>query len=800
MKTLFSLAAAVCTSVLSAADRTSFDFGWKFRPGQCPGAESFSFDDSSWRAVDLPHDFQIEAPWSEKASSGRGFKAPGEGWYRKAFVADSSWKGRRVTLDFEGLLVWGDVFLNGEKVGGTDFGYLGCEVDLTDKLRYGETNVVAVLATTGPDTASRWYTGAGPVRDVWLVIGQKRGFARHGVFVSTPVATARRAEIAVSAALRGFYGETNEVTVAAVVRDPDGREVGRAAGRLTECNLTHPDVKLSPLAIDAPRLWDLDSPVLYSAEVTVSLKGAPIESETVRFGIRELAFGPDFGFRLNGKKVFLAGMANHHDLGALGAAAFPAAVRRYVRTLKAWGYNAIRTSHNPYSVSLLEACDEIGLLVIDEWSDKWNNWTGDNMASRRPFADILFTAIPDWVRRDRNHPSVILWSLGNELQCWDWTNGFPTDDWGVTTYRMLDVLVKRYDPTRKTTVAQYPAARNVMRWDDPANINDPEPSPLLCATDVASQNYMPDRYAGFRRKRPELVLFQSEASTSGLLGPAVAMDHETTVGLAWWGAVEYWGESDRWPKKGWNYSFFAHDLEPYPQAWLITSWLKPGTPVAKIGVEVGDEVKEIWNDMTVGQKQVRATWNFRPGTKSVPRVFVYTNAGEAELFANGVSLGVRKAGRAKDASYGVAEWTNVPYGKGGRLEAVARTDGKEVARDALETTDAATGLEIAVEGEASLRADGGDLLFVRAYAVDGKGRRVPDASDTVKVTVSGAAALQALDDCDHYTDLLPSDNPKRLHHGRLLAILRAGRTPGDAKVVFDSKTLGRRELTVRVRP
>ena len=800
MKKILVPVFAALSALCAAADRrTSFDFDWRFRPGPCQGAERADFDDSSWRTLDLPHDFQFETPWDEKAPQLRGYKHNCEGWYRKSFRADPAWKGQRVRLDFEGMLCWGDVYLNGTKIGGSDFGFLGCAVDLTDHLRYDGDNHLAVWVTTGGTNSSRWYTGGGLFRDVWLEVVPVRGILRHGVAVTTPEVKDGRATVLVRAELEGFHGVTNAVTLSATVRDPSGRPVGMTQGRLADTNITRPEIALAPLSVADPQLWDLDHPRLYTACVSVFVDDRLVDEQTVRFGIRTLEFGPDFGFRLNGRKVFVQGVANHHDLGGLGAAAFRRGVRRTVQTLKDWGFNAIRTSHNPYSISLMEACDELGMLVVDEWSDKWNNFTGDNMASRLPFGQIAFTSIPDWIRRDRNHPSVILWSLGNELQCWDWTNGFAFDDWGVTTYRILDVLVKRYDASRKTTVAQYPAARNATVWNDPANWNDPEPSPMLLATEVASQNYFQDRYHVFRRKYPNLILFQSEAGTSGLLGPAVEMDRDTTVGFAYWGAVEYWGETDRWPKKGWNYSWFAHDLEPYPQAWLARSYLRPDEPIAKIGVEVGEEVKELWNDMTVGQRQIRSTWNFRPGTKSIDRVFVYSNAEEAELFVNGRSLGAKKLGRKADSGYNTAEWRNVPYGEGGVLKAIARTDGRQTATDEIATTGAAAKLEIVAENADDWSADGNDLLYVRLRALDSAGRRVPDAIDSVQIEISGAASLQALDDCDHSTGTLPLDNPKRLHHGRMLAILRAARIPGEVRFKASSPTLGEATAVFRTK-
>jgi len=793
-----ALAAGMARSEETLTTASNFNFGWRFRAGAVQGAEKTDFDDRAWTAVDLPHDFQINQPWTEDASKARGFKRTGEGWYRKTFATDPAWKGRRVTLDFEGIVAWGDVWVNGERAGEATTGYLGFEVDVTKFLRYDRPNTVTVWATTGTDDVSRWYTGGGIYRDVHLRVGPDRGFARHGVFVTTPEVSAERATVRVQVDFEGFRGDTNEVTVTAVVKDPDGNVCGRTAGRLTRSNLLHPEVVLPPVEIARPRLWSCETPALYAAEVTLSYLGQALDRRVQRFGIRTVEFSPDFGLKVNGRKTVFRGVANHHDLGALGAAAFRRGIVRYVRTLKAFGFNAIRTSHNPYSTAFLDVCDEEGVLVVDEFTDKWSYASGACMCSRVPFPQMWHVQLPEFIRRDRNHPCVILWSFGNELQCWPGSSGFQTDDWGVTTYRMMNVLAKRYDPTRLTTVALYPAAENAINWRDPENQGAARPSPLLCATEVASQNYMPEKYAHFRKLHPELILFQSEASTGGWLKPAVEMDEATTVGYAYWGAVEYWGESDRWPKKGWNYSWFSHALEPYPQAWLLKSYQRPETPVVKIGVEIGPEAKEMWNDMVVGQKQVLSLWNLPTGTV-VKAVYAYSNADEVELLSNGTSLGVRKPGRDRTRDRNVACWNGVPFGTGGTLEAVARTAGREVARDRIVTAGRPVALEVVCENADDWTADGMDLQYVNVYAKDAAGNRVPTATDEVSFEVAGAARLHATDDGDHYTATVFGLSKRKMSRGFAQAILRATRTPGQVTLKVISPTLGERKVMLATR-
>lgn len=782
------LLGGAATAASGAPTVTSdFDFGWEFKCGS-----------NGWSRVDLPHDFQINLPWEKSASQKRGFKPMGEGTYRKTFVADPKWKGSRVRLDFEGIMAYGDVYVNGVRAGGTPCGYFGFEVDISQLLDYGATNEVTVWTTTGSPNISRWYTGGGINRDVRLVVGPTKGFSRHGVFVTTPVVSEAMAEVSVQVGLEGFRDDTNTVEVVAVVRSPDGAAVGSSQGSVTKSRLDRPEVKLPPIRLDRPKLWCCESPSLYTAEVTLRHAGELLDRRVQRFGVRSIAFSRVFGFKLNGRKTTVRGVANHEDYGALGTAVFRSAVERSVRTLKDFGFNAIRTSHNPYSPVLLDVCDELGVLVVDEYTDKWSLADGTCMCSRDGFAETWYRTLPEFVCRDRNHPSVILWSLGNELQCWSWSSGFPTDDWGVTTYRMLNVLVKRYDPTRLTTVAQYPAAENAIHWRDAENRGDCRASPLLLATEVASQNYMVDKYDHYMKAHPDLILFQSEASTRDLLAPAVRMDAERTVGYAYWGAVEYWGESDGWPKKGWNYSWFSHALEPYPQAWLLKSYFRPQEPVVKLGVEVGPEVRAVWNDMTVGQKRILPLWNFPDGMR-VPHVYAYSNADEVELLANGVSLGIRKPGCGRDAARNVAEWSDVPYGTGGDLVAVARRGGREIAQDRIVTAGPARTLEVVCESEDDFMANGKDLLFVRIYANDGQGNRVSVARDELEISVSGAATLLAVDDGDHYTSRRFDDPVCTMSRGFALVILRATRQPGEVVLHVESRTLGSHTVNLKTR-
>lgn len=790
MKNFILLSFLVLQSVLVFAQeqpRVSqlFNFDWKFRAGDLKEAQLVTYDDDNWRVLDLPHDFQIEQTWDESAGGARGFKAMGTGWYRKHFKANPAWMGKRILLDFEGIMLVGDVWVNGRKVGSTDYGYLGFETDITDLLKYDEDNVVAVWASTGKKDGSRWYTGGGLFRDVHLVIKNPIAIARHGVFVSTPKITEQRAEVSVQVELEGIRNKSLDIEINARILAPDGKTVAGTRGKAPQkSKLQTVEVSLPIVTVDSPELWSCEAPNLYTAEVSLVQDGKVIDCMTETFGIRTLEFSPDFGFKLNGKKLFLKGISNHHDLGAVGVAAFDRAIERQFQLMKRFGYNHIRSSHNPYSESFLKLADKYGILVVDELIDKWSDnsyWGG-----RVPFTQLWYQMIPEWIKRDRNHPSVILWSLGNELQMREDLAGFPTGDWGVTTYRIFDVLVKRYDKTRKTTVAMFPARAGAIGKNEPEFNTKVYPPELATVTEVSSFNYRYLNYAQYLEKCPHMTVYQSEATTNELAAPFFGMDHDKMVGLAYWGAIEYWGESNGWPKKGWNFSFFNHCLEPYPQAYLIKSAFCE-EPLVHIGVmDNGKEAIE-WNDIMVGSLSLASHWNWATG--SMQNLYTYTNADEVELLVNGKSMGIRKNDRTDITRRNIIYWENIPYGKGGKIIAVARNNGKEVARHKLETTGKATALKMVVENPEDWKADGMDLQYVKVYAVDNKGRVVPDTKDEVTFKVSGAARLIAVDNGDHFTDELFTENTKKLHKGFIMAILRSDRSGGEVVITASFKGL-----------
>ncbi len=771
----------------------TFNFGWQFQMGDIEDAHSVNYDDSNWRKLDLPHDFQFEQPWDSTASRGRGYKAMEVGWYRKTFRADPAWQGKRVLLDFEGIVLHGEVWLNGKKIGGTAYGYLGFESDITEIINYDSDNVVAVRASTGESGDSRWYTGGGLFRDVHLVVKDSISIARHGIFITTPSISDQHAEVSVQVEVEGIKNKEYDLEIIARIFSPEGKHVAETKmSAPKKSKLTSVEVPLPMINISSPLLWSCETPNLYTAEVELVLNGKVIDKLTEKFGIRTLEFSKEFGFKLNGKKVFLKGVANHHDLGPVGAAAYETSIARMMDRLKEFGFNHIRTSHNPYSEAFMRIADEKGILVVDELYDKWGStvaWAGS-----APWIDIWYENVKEWIKRDRNHPSVIMWSLGNELQFQEERWGFPTGDWGVTTYRIMDVAAKRYDPTRKTTVAMYPArAKGIIKADPDFKIKENIiPPELATVTDVASFNYVWDDYQEYLKHAPDMIIYQSEATTNELAAPYFGMNRDKMVGLAYWGAIEYWGESQGWPRKGWNYSFFNHAMEPFPQAWLTKSIFKD-EPLVYIGVVDSEGEKKIWNDVLVGQKVISSHWNRQEGKKY--DLYTYTNADEVELLVNEKSMGVQQNStdiKKRNTIY----WKDVPYAPG-TIKAIARKEGKVVAEHELETTGKAVALKIETENS-DWKADGMDLQYVKVYAVDNKGRKVPTATGEVTFDVNGVARIIAVDNGNHSSNDLFTGNKKALHYGFAMAILRSGRQAGTVKIKVKAEGLKGIEKTLTV--
>ena len=783
---LTSLVLMVCMGMSAQRQISDFNFGWKFHLGEYPveQLQNAFTDDSDWRDIDVPHDFQIEQPWvapsadenannSDGASnfrsrlSARAFKEMGSGWYVKKYVPEMSLKNKRTIIDFEGIMYVGDVYLNGERIGGTDYGYLGFEIDLSNKLKYGEENIIAVRANTSNPLNSRWYTGGGLFRDVHIITTDPQlYFARHPLYITT----SENKYINIQAEVTN-YTRDSEMSLLVRIKDNENTVIYEKAenvafNRKSRSN----EIKLPAIQLPAPHLWSCEDPYLYTAEVLLTDKNGQVRDvASSRFGIRTIEFSPDFGLRVNGKKVLLKGNANHHTLGALGAAAYPRAIEKRLRLLKDFGFNHIRTSHNPYSTSFLDLCDELGILVVDELYD---NWLDQFAGGRKPWMQLWPYDLPEWIKRDRNHPSVIMWSLGNELQTYA---NLPFEDWGVTPYRMMKPVVQRYDPTRKITVAMHPRGRSLE--------TDSIPAPLVFETDIAAYNYRYMYFDGDGRKYPWMIFYQSEANTSNMGPNFFEMNQDKVIGLAYWGQIDYLGESQGWPAKGWAQGAFDLSLQPKPIAYLLRSMFSD-EPVVHIGVIDDDKSDVVWNDVQVGTARMSENWNRKPDTKAT--INVYTNCDKVVLKLNGKVV-AEKENTLNTKGRNKLRIDDIMY-QPGTLEAIGYKDGKPVASHKIMTAGKIQRLNLEADNNNWL-ADGKDLQHIRVTAVDKKGNKVWSANQQLTFEVVGDAKIVGVDNGDITSEELTVGNTRRLFNGSALVILRAGKNAGKVQLKVSSPDL-----------
>ena len=793
-------------------DTISINQGWQFHRGDVKNISELKTTQSGDEVVNLPHDFLIGQDWvapdaSERPDnsdagsnvrsrlSSRGFKEMGIGWYRYELTPKDEWKGKRIVLDFQGIMLVGDVYLNGKRIGGTDYGYLGFDIDLSKLLKWGQPNEIAVKADTQNPSNSRWFTGAGLYRDVNLIVTNKDlFFPRHPLFIRTEGNKEVKIKAEIINQQKVVKGQSAaKMPVGVRILDADGKVVAEQKNDIHfNAKWRDREYELPSISLENAKLWSPDSPYLYTAEVTLyDSEGNIADQIKEPFGVRTIEIVPQKGLLVNGKKVLLKGYANHHTLGALGAAAYPRAIEKRLKLMKEFGMNHIRTSHNPYSEDFLKLCDKYGILVVDELYDKWlTQYAG----GRVEWESLWQKDVPEWVKRDRNHPSVVMWSLGNELQQY---SNLPFNDWGVTAYKLQKELLHRYDDTRLTTVAMHPRYRNLE--------TDSIPADLAIETEVNSYNYRYMYFPGDSKRYPEKTFYQSEASVAAMGPNFYEMDLDKVIGLAYWGAIDYLGESMGWPIKGWNQGVFDLSLQPKPDAYFVKSMFTD-EPTVHIGVieKSGGNIQ--WNGINVSAGKLSENWNREAGEKV--SLHTYTKGDEVELFLNGKSLGVKKNSNDPKLRARI-KWDNIAYAPG-TLVAVAKKNGKVVARHQIETTGEAVALKLVPDME-TWHADGKDLMHVRIYAVDKKGRRVLNmkdakAFDKLTFQVKGDANIVAVDNGNIASDelhigkiQLEKSIQRNLFQGSALVILRAGDKPGKIELSVAGEKMKAKKLVLNMK-
>ncbi|HWH71270.1 MAG TPA: glycoside hydrolase family 2 TIM barrel-domain containing protein [Candidatus Sulfotelmatobacter sp.] len=766
----------------------NFNRDWKFARGSQPGAEAAGFDDGSWQAVRLPHDWAISGPYEPQGDAHTG-KLPwrGEGWYRKQFLLPTAEAGRRVYLDFDGVMALPTVYVNGQKAGGWDYGYMSFRVDATDLVRFGQTNLVAVHVDTRSHN-SRWYPGAGIYRKVQLVFASPVHVAHWGTFVSTPEVSDTAATVRVRTTIESHQETETHAELETILLDPKGKVVAqqRASAPVAGKASHEFDQRLQVLQ---PQRWDVTSPRLYRAVSRVLVEGQPVDTSETPFGIRTFEFTANDGFHLNGRRVQLYGVNLHHDHGPLGAAFFTRAMERQLQIMKEMGVNAIRTSHNPPAPELLDLCDRMGLVVWDEVFDKWDGTATRPKEVSMP--DHGQKQIGDFVRRDRNHPSVVVWSAGNEI--WDLEGGKFTDSPGLL--RQMVGFFKEGDTTRPVALAHC--------------VSDSPKSALDDALDVTGWNYA-RRYALSREKRPQLPIIYSEsasaystrghyelplpekkdayspsarissydlncASYSDLADTEFAlMERDRFVaGEFVWTGFDYLGEPVPFVAEGWSH-FTARKLSREEESRISSFGIVDLVGIPKdrfylYRAHWAPEKKTI---------HILPHWNWPDRVGQTIPVFVYTSGDTAELFLNGKSLGKRSKNPQADNvldRYRL-RWENVGY-QPGVLKAVAYQKGRKLGEAVMRTAGAPAKLRLTPD-RSKIGSDGDDLCYVLVEALDQQGNLCPLAMNEVTFGLTGPATIAGVGNGDHHFPAEFDTDQVSLFYGKAMLIVRANEGRG----------------------
>jgi beta-galactosidase len=787
---LFPLLPGCSSSSGGSNSRESFNKGWLFtRYGAMPdgstmtepaGLEKADLSDTSWRKLDLPHDWGIEGPFRDDLPGSTG-KLPwvGIGWYRKHFTVAPDDKGRHFFVDFDGAMSHAKVWLNGKYVGEWPYGYASFRLELTPYIQLGGENVLAVRLDNPPNS-SRWYPGGGIYRNVWLVKTPPVHVTYDGIFVTTPGVSRQNALVHVSTEIENQSDTSASVTAEVEIIDARSSDAV-APTRKGTVQIPAAGIGKAELdvTVDNPNLWDVSTPDLYRARVILRQNGKVIESHEVPFGIRAALFTPYNGLLLNGDRVQIKGVCDHHDLGPLGAAVNERALARQIELLKEMGCNAIRTSHNPPAPELLDLCDRMGMLVLDEAFDCWEQGKTPNDYSTL-FTEWHEKDIRAFVRRDRNHPSVIFWSAGNEVR--EQQNGILVGK--------LRAIFRSEDPTRPVTSA----------CDNPnAGFDGFQDS-----VDVFGYNYKPHLYARFRATNPSKPLFGSEtASCISSFGeyffPVIddkskgAQDFQVSsynLSAPPWATipdVEWRGEDSTSSVAGeFVWTGFDYLGEPTPYG-------EDPTPSRSSYFGIMDLCGFKKDRFFLYQMRWRPDlpmahllphWNWPERAGLVTPVQVYTSGDSAELFLNGRSLGAKSL---KPFEYRL-RWDDVKY-EPGELRVVAYKAGRPWAADTVRTTGPAVALTLSAD-RTTIKSNGSDLAYITIEAVDSRGDRVPVADNLVRFSITGPGAVAATANGDPTSHASFQAPECKAFHGQCLLIVRsAGSGKGSIRITAESASL-----------
>jgi hypothetical protein len=822
---LLSLIVVPLSAQVSFGSPEKINDQWKFSLNDSRDSQQPAFDDRQWQDIDIPHDWSVRGALNQRLFSGTGFLPGGVGWYRKTIHIPQERQGENVYLYFEGVYNRSEVFVNGQSLGVRPNGYISFMYDATPCIAYGKDNVIAVRVDHSRSADSRWYTGSGIYRNVWLVYANPVHIAQWGIF-AYPQINKGNGILHIETEIENETAQDARLVVRHELVSPEGKTVARMSNSLSVASRQKGVVK-SALNVSKPSLWDLDTPFLYQLKTTVVQNGKIMDETITATGFRTFTFDPDRGFALNGKTMKMKGVCIHHDAGVLGAAVPREVWKSRLLTLKEIGCNAIRTSHNPQAPDLYELCDELGLLVLNEafdewefakrkWLEGWNVGTPGFEGSYDFFEEWGERDLADMVRRDRNHLSVFAWSIGNEV---DYPNdpyshpvldgkgengftqpifgGFKKDApdamrLGAIAKRLVAV-VKKYDPTRPTTAGLAGVAMS----------NETE---YPAALDIAGYNYTESMYASDHHKYPARVIYGSENRHDLTAWKAVA-DNEYIFGQFLWTGIDFLGEAGRWPSRGSSAGLLNLAGFIKPRGYFRQS-LWADKPVAYIGTYPtpgrvdNSRITDPWalleaeNPINMREERVPSmeafsVWNYDEG-RSI-RVVCYTNAAKARLELNGKETGATKD---YDANTGIIFW-DIPF-QSGKLEVIGLDqNNKEVVRYAVHTSKRPDKIALLSADNEVSKNKGVAQIVIRIE--DENGIPVVTANDEITCRIIGPARLLGLEagnqqDMGDYTD-----NRQNVYRGRLLAYIQATGDEGEIRIQFSSPWLKPLETVIRAK-
>jgi beta-galactosidase len=768
----------VATGLAQSRITSSFDNDWLFCIGDEGGVEKPEYVDSGWRKLNVPHDWSIEGPFDAKnpTAGPGGFLPSGVGWYRKHFTVPAHQSGKRVFVEFDGVMANSEVWVNGVAVGGRPYGYVSFGVDLTPNIKFGRDNVIAVRADNSGQPASRWYTGAGIYRHVRLVVKDGIYLENGGTFVSTPSVGDKETTVKVSAEVNNRSGAGGNVRLEIKLLDAAGKTVAKgetAEKAVPTGNITTFEHELN---VKNAKRWNLETPYLYKAMVKIVSRGKTIDDDAVPFGIRHFEFVPATGFWLNGKNFKIKGACLHHDGSAFGAAVPLAVWEKRLNELGKLGVNAIRTAHNPVDPEFLDLTDRMGFIVMDELFDQWT-LAKNPFDYHKDFNEWSKIDIRDTVRRDRNHPSVVIYSAGNEIR------DTPQPELAKRVLRGLVDAFHENDTTRPVTQALFRP-----------NVSKDYDNGLADMLDVVGQNYREKEILAAYKQNPKRKILGTENTHD--LNQWVAMrDNPEYSGQFIWVGVDYLGESMKWPNYAYGKGLLERIATPRPTGYQRQSWWseKPMVYIARriappeqSPTDPGYEIAE--------QRRTQVLfgdWTPKNLGAHKENVEIYSNCEEVELFLNGRSLGAK----TKPADDSPRNW-NVDF-EAGTIKAMGKNGGKTVAEFELKTAGKPAKILLSAD-KARIANNWDDVVFVTATVVDANGIIVPNASDMIEFGASGPGRIAAVDSADNADHDPFQATKRRAYNGRCVAYIKANSSSGKVMVTAKSGSLAGNAVTISV--